>query len=245
MSFLDTCLSLDFKSLEKFKDIFTTQTPNHFFTDNFFNSYDAKTILNKWPSSMSPYWKVPPRMIENNVGNKREISSFEHMDIQIQEILKKLHDKDFIKSLEYITGIPNLYPDEHMYGCGLIETPRNGFLKIHADFNYLEKIKKYRRINIVIYMNEDWKNEWNGHIKFYSEDTQTCIKSYCPLFNYFILFKVSDKVYHGYPELVDCPTNMSRKSINFFYYTDEPDKDQSVEPHKTLWKTNLGEDIPY
>ena len=94
-------------------------------------------------------------------------------------------------------------------------------------------------------MNEEWKPEWNGNINFYSEDLSTIIKTYPPLFNNFLLFRVSDKVFHGYPELIDCPTGMHRKSINFFYYTDEPDKDQSVEPHKTLWKTNEGEDIPY
>ena len=132
-----------------------------------------------------------------------------------------------------------------MHGNGLVNTPKNGFLKIHADFNYLEKIKKYRRINIIIYMNKEWQPEWKGHINFYSEDIRTVIKSYSPLFNNFLLFRVTDKVFHGYPELIDCPTDMSRKSINFFYYTDEPDKDQAVEPHKTLWRTNSGEEIPY
>ena len=244
MSFLDSCLIQDYTLLEKYKTDFSNQTPNHFFSSDFFSNKDAMTILKEWPSTEAS-WKTSQPLINFGVGRKSEINDLKDMGDYTQTIFKLLQSKEFIKSIEFITGIYNLHPDPYMYGCGLVNTPKNGFLKIHADFNYLEKLKKYRRINIIIYMNTEWKPEWNGNINFYSENLSTIIKTYSPLFNNFLLFRVTDKVFHGYPELIDCPTGMFRKSINFFYYTDEPDKDQATEPHKTLWKTNKGDDIPY
>jgi Rps23 Pro-64 3,4-dihydroxylase Tpa1-like proline 4-hydroxylase len=244
MSFLELCLKQDYASLEVYKTEFQTQSPNHFFHSNFFPDQDAKSILAEWPAAGSP-WKTSQPLVDFGVGIKNEINDLDKMGERTRDILKLLQSSEFIRSLEFITGIDNLCPDLSMHGCGLVNTPKNGFLKIHADFNYLERLKKYRRINIVIYLNEEWQKEWKGDINFYSEDLTTTIKSYSPLFNNFIMFRVSDKVFHGYPEPIDCPTGMSRKSINFFYYTDEPDKDQSIHAHKTIWKTNTGDDIPY
>ena len=174
-------------------------------------------------------------MVDYGVGNKLEISKLDLMGPQTQKILLKLISEPFIKSLEYVTGINNLKSDIELYGGGLVYTPSGGFLKVHADFNYYDKIKMYRRINIIIYLNEEWEESWNGNLEFWSEDMQK-IKSYPPTVNTAILFHVHDKAFHGYPDKINCPATMGRKSINLYYYTIENDSFQDKNPHKTIWK---------
>ena len=40
-----------------------------------------------------------------------------------------------------------------------------GFLKMHADFNWHKKLKLYRRLNVLIYLNKDWDPEWGGDFR--------------------------------------------------------------------------------
>ena len=175
-------------------------------------------------------------MIDNNIGYKKEISNIYLLDEHIIRIFEKLHSKEFISSLEYITGIKNLIADKELYGGGIVNTPSKGYLKLHADFNYYDKIKLYRRLNLVIYLNEYWDKEWNGNLEIWDKNLKEKVKVYEPLGNNFILFRVTDNVYHGYPDPLKCPEDTNRKSINIYYYTKENDIEQSIEPHKTIWK---------
>jgi Rps23 Pro-64 3,4-dihydroxylase Tpa1-like proline 4-hydroxylase len=103
---------------------------------------------------------------------------------------------------------------------GLVYTPTGGFLKVHADFNFYSKINMYRRINVIIYLNEEWHDDWNGSLEFWSED-MIKQKSYPPRLNTAVLFHVHDKAFHGYPDKLQCPEKLGRKSINLYYYTKE------------------------
>ena len=37
---------------------------------------------------------------------------------------------------------------------------------MHVDFNWHKKLKLYRRLNLLIYVNPIWEEEWCGHLKF-------------------------------------------------------------------------------
>jgi Rps23 Pro-64 3,4-dihydroxylase Tpa1-like proline 4-hydroxylase len=68
----------------------------------------------------------------------------------------------FIDFLETLTGITGLLPDPHLWGGGLHQIQRGGFLKVHADFNRHERLDLDRRLNLLVYLNKDWKEEYGG-----------------------------------------------------------------------------------
>ena len=168
MSLVETFSTNNQEKLNILKNTYEMGTPvEHIYINDFFSNEDLKSILEEWPSLDNTRWSSLKRMVDYGVGNKLEISKLELMGPQTQQILLRLISEPFIKSLEYVTGIKNLKSDIELYGGGLVYTPSGGFLKVHADFNYYDKIKMYRRINIIIYLNEEWKESWNGNLEFW------------------------------------------------------------------------------
>ena len=63
--------------------------------------------------------------------------------------------------LNELTGIKEpLISDPYLSGGGYHEIKTGGLLKVHADFNKHPKLDLDRRLNLLIYLNEDWKDEW-------------------------------------------------------------------------------------
>lgn len=243
-SFLESLFHKNPEFLEQTRHIYSTANHiQHIYGKSFFSAEDTQTILEDWPSIDDSRWNCLQRMVEFGVGKKLEIAKYEQMPQRIASILQKLQTKEFVESIESITGIPNLKSDLDLYGGGMVYTPSGGFLKVHADFNYYEKLKMYRRINLIVYMNELWPSEWKGNIEFWNEEMTLKVLDYPPYVNTFLLFRVNDKAFHGYPEPIQCPANEGRKSLNFYFYSTEPDSEQSIEPHKTIWKDQTNQQL--
>ena len=45
------------------------------------------------------------------------------------------------------------------------------------------------------------------------------IKKILPIFNRLVIFNTTDYTYHGLPEPINCPSNMSRKSLALYYFS--------------------------
>ena len=73
--------------------------------------------------------------------------------------LYHLNSKAFIEFIEQITGIMGLVADPEP---GIHQVMRGGWLAVHADNMTHRKTKLARRINLFIYLNKDWKDEYNG-----------------------------------------------------------------------------------
>ena len=72
--------------------------------------------------------------------------------------------------LEALTGIEGLIPDPYFGGGGPHQIQPGGFLKIHADFNVHPQLKLDRRLNMLIYLNKDWREEYGGHLELWDRD---------------------------------------------------------------------------
>src|ERR1041385_9291271 len=90
--------------------------------------------------------------------------------------------------LEALTGIEGLIPDPYFGGGGLHQIEPGGFLKIHADFNVHPKLHLDRRLNMLIYMNRDWREEYGGHLELWDAEMRKCRKRILPTFNRTVVF---------------------------------------------------------
>lgn len=164
-----------------------------------------------------------------------------------KQFVHYLNSEPFLEFLQVLTGIEEtLVPDPFFEGGGFHQTKAGGFLKIHADFNKHKLTKLDRRLNILIYLNKDWKEEYGGYFEMWDKDMTKCVGKFAPEFNTLAMFNTTDFTYHGLPNPLTCPPDRSRKSIALYYYSNgrpSSEVNQGLEDHTTLFVARKGDTI--
>lgn len=150
---------------------------------------------------------------------KHKLSDMQRMPFNTQSLVGYLNSQEFIRILEKITNINEIYGDPDLLGGGIHAIGRDGYLKLHTDFNWHPKLKMHRRLNLLIYINEVWDPQWNGNIELWDSNAKTRLLSMAPQLGNALLFETTDFSYHGHPDPLKCPNNVYRKSIAMYYYT--------------------------
>ena len=188
----------------------------HIVIDNFLPEDIATEIMTKFPvESRSRDVRFQSGKFENN---KRQISPY-NCSSSILNYFLFFNSAPFIDYLENLTGIKGLIADHHFGGGGFHETSNGGKLGVHADFRIHPKLKAHRRLNVIIYLNKEWKTEWKGQLELWSTDMKTLLSSIDPIFNRCIIFNTERNAFHGHPEPLDTPEGITRKSMALYYYT--------------------------
>jgi hypothetical protein len=137
----------------------------------------------------------------------------------VRNLFAELNGQAFLGFLEELTGIKGLIPDPYFEGGGLHETKRGGHLGVHADFNVHEKLSLERRLNLLIYLNEDWHDDYGGELELWDQTMKECVVRVKPVFGRAVIFNTDLDSYHGHPDPLECPPGRSRRSIATYYYT--------------------------
>ena len=136
-----------------------------------------------------------------------------------RRFLLDLCSSRFCLFLEALTGIQGVIPDPHFEGGGVHEMAREGFLKMHTDFNWNDKLKLDRRLNMLIYLNKDWQESWGGDLELWDSNMKNQFMKVPPAFNTTVIFSTTDYSYHGLPNPLECPENRRRRSLALYYYS--------------------------
>ena len=179
---------------------------------------------------------------ENPLEKKLAMDQLSKLPEPIVQILLEMNSAPFLNFLEKLSGIEGLIPDPYYRGGGIHQIERGGKLDVHIDFNIHPKLKLQRRLNVLLYLNQDWDESYGGHFELWrghKEGTKhvldECTDKILPIFNRFAMFSTSEKSYHGHPERLACPEDRTRKSIALYYYTvDRPD-DEKADAHSTTF----------
>jgi len=140
----------------------------------------------------------------------------------LQDVAKELCSPEFVAYLERLTGISSLIPDYTMDGGGLHQTLRGGHLNIHADFTTHHTHENWaRRVNILLYLNEEWHDDWGGKLELWDRDMTACQARVTPGGNRMLVFSTADDTFHGHPDGLTCPPDMARRSLAMYYFTEE------------------------
>jgi hypothetical protein len=210
----------------------------HIVADNFLPQEIADRLLAEFPSPEKIDWirQTNPRSKKLSTEALDEVSSFTY------QLLNHFNSPAALNFLERLTGIPALVPDPYFVGGGLHQIERDGYLKIHADFNMHPKLKLDRRINLLLYMNKDWKEEYGGHLELWDKTMTRCVKKVLPVFNRCVIFSTLDWAFHGHPEPLTCPPGWTRKSVALYYYTNgRPEAEKTgAGTHGTLYQARPG-----
>lgn len=148
------------------------------------------------------------------------------------------NSRAFIFFLEQMTGIKGLIPDPYFLGGGIHKTLNGGHLDIHADFNVHTHMRVERRLNVLIYLNPEWKEEYGGSFEIWDNDMTKKMSSFVPTENRMVCFSTGSNTFHGNPEPVNHPDGEPRQSIALYYYT--ATWDDSRKEHSTIFKPRPG-----
>lgn len=162
----------------------------------------------------------------------------DHLPLFTRAVFGTLNSQAFLRFLEEMTGIPNLIPDPYYKGAGIHRTNNGGYLGVHADFNFHKQMYLERRLNVLIYLNPDWKPDYGGAFEVWTKDMKTRVAQFPPVMNRMCCFSTSSESYHGNPEPVNHPDGEPRLSIALYYYT--PTWSEERVAHSTLFRPRPG-----
>ncbi len=211
----------------------------HIYFDDFFDNDVVERVLKEFPRENDIDW------IKYYDGHQKKLANENETNIGFfsRHVLYSLNSSLFLRFLEELTGIKNLISDPSLRGGGLHNIYQGGKLGVHVDFNKHEQYGLDRRLNLLLYLNKDWREEYGGHIELWDREVKKCVRSYLPKFNRVVIFSTTKTSFHGHPEPLSCPKYMSRKSLALYYYTNGwPEKVQN-ENHSTIFKLRPDEKI--
>jgi 2OG-Fe(II) oxygenase superfamily len=210
----------------------------HIVLDDLFSEEAIERVRQEVPSPDEIRWIE----FDDARGKKLASKAETQLGAATRNFLYQMNSSVFIEFLETLTGIEGLIPDPHFWDGGLHQIVRGGFLKIHADFNRHPKLKLDRRLNLLVYLNRDWREEWGGHLELWDRKMAECRAKILPIFGRCVIFNTTDFSYHGHPDPLGCPNSESRKSVAVYYYSNgRPHDEIGGDHYATLFRKRPGE----
>ena len=211
----------------------------HIVWDSFLDKKTLKSITYEFPHEDSDFWTWKSNDT-NSIKYMCQDQSLIDKLPNINNLIKYLNSSYFCGILSSIFEIPNLVSDDDLAGGGLHMIGDGGFLKVHADFNQSDKKPDYhRRLNLILYLNDEWKDSYNGNLELWDTDLTEAKVKIEPISNRMICFNTQPDgdviAYHGHPKPLNVPKGIYRKSIALYYYTKEKPSSLLSEKHKTLY----------
>lgn len=215
------------------KNYQTDQPFPHIVLDNFFSNEFLDKIIDCFPEQEQA-------SVSHQSNTQYLKKGYRPQDLTqnpCTHYLSLLNSAPILEFLEQLTGITGLITDPYYAGGGLHETTNGGYLDIHVDFRKHKKLNLERRLNMIIFLNKDWKPEYGGNLELWDTEMKGKVVEIAPLYNRCVIFNTTENSYHGQPKPVNCPSNISRRSIALYYYTNS--KNINDLTSETKWKSKL------
>ncbi|HEY8180883.1 MAG TPA: 2OG-Fe(II) oxygenase [Thermoanaerobaculia bacterium] len=201
--------------------------------DGLFDDRELDRVIADFPAPDQMRWARFDNPQEKKLGFYYESSAISPV---IRQFLDAMNGFEMLLFLEALTGIDGLIPDPYFGGGGLHQIEAGGFLKVHADFNVHPKLKIDRRLNLLLYLNKDWREEYGGHLELWDSEMKACRKRILPVFNRTVVFSTTDTSFHGHPQPLTPPPGRTRKSISLYYYSAGRPASEASPPHDTIFR---------
>ena len=166
---------------------------------------------------------------KKNKGTDKSYS--EYLPPTAHRVVQRLTSPSYLAFLSDTFGIHDLLPDPETFGAGRHEIHAGGFLRMHVDFNQ-HPSGLWRRLSLLLYVNERWENEWRGELILSGDKEYSCI---VPNPGVAVTFATTETSWHGHPVPLATPDGISRRSIAIYYYTKEAPSN-AAEPHTTIYR---------
>ena len=204
--------------------------------DNFLNDDYAEQLYQSFPTH-DENWYV----YENPIEVKYAFDDINKLATPLKNFFYHLSSPSTISLFSFISGIQDLEYDEYLHGAGLHSHPRHGRLQIHLDYEKHPFSGKERRLNIIFFLTKEWKEDWKGHNELWDSKLKSSVRKTTVRFNRAIIFKTNDISFHGVPEKIQCPQNVFRNSLAYYYVSPLKDNEKKNYRKKAAFFPSLSE----
>ncbi|MBT3646825.1 MAG: 2OG-Fe(II) oxygenase [Flavobacteriales bacterium] len=235
-------IDLDFLEAEfdTIQQNFNSGTPFRWCTfDGIFKSSEAELVLNAYPAVEDGKWDGTTYLDQKNKFQKTKFESGSVFDA----VFAELNSDEFLGWLQRVTKLEDkIIGDANLFGGGLHQSINGAFLNVHVDYNIHPETQFHRRLNTIVYMNKEWKDEYNGHLELWdlSNNNKVQIAQVAPEFNRCVMFETNEISFHGHPKPLNTPEGINRKSLATYYYTKTRPESEIAQDHNTIYVNTEG-----
>lgn len=213
-------------NIDALKDALKTfkgNTPfDHCVIDGFLKEDIAQAVEAEFLQYEDPKWFY----YKNAIEDKKALNDWNAFPALTYKVFRELISEDFMNTLSEALDVP-LYQDPGLHGGGWHMHGPGGNLNPHYDYSIHPKVGLQRKVNIIIYMSSDLKDQHGGHLGLWNHDTDNdapgdLIKVVQPKFNRAVIFDTTQNSWHGMCKPLTQPEGIYRKSLAIYYLTDPP-----------------------
>lgn len=196
----------------------------HIAIDGLFPDSVLQGILEELPSRKAQQWTrwgSGSQFEDSDNSIKMGISREAMVGPVTRNFMLQLNSALFLQFVSVLSAAApdSLLGDPTFRGGGLHSTGAGGRLLVHADTERHPLGSPFcQKLNIIIYLNRDWPEEYEGHLELWSRDGSQRVQRIAPVFNRTVIFESGTNTYHGHPRPLTCPPDRSRISLAAYYY---------------------------
>ena len=160
---------INFSDIEKAKESWNTAVPfSHCVIDNFLSKELALDLEKEFPSFDSDVW----HSYKNAIEDKKVSNNWNYFPENTYSVVSALNSEYFTNflSVNLLNGV-QLFSDGGLNGGGWHIHSKGGKLNQHLDYSLHPKLHKQRKLNIIIYLNSSWQDDWGGTLGFWSNES--------------------------------------------------------------------------
>ncbi len=208
----------------------------HVLLERFFDAAFLQRLLAEFPQ----FERGNARNEAGEIGAKAVVEKIAPLGAAFAELDALIQTPEFLKLVGTITGIDDLRYDPHYFGGGTHENRNGQELDPHVDFNLHPLTGWHRRLNLIVYLNPEWRREWGGNLELHSNprtpdaDEITLIE---PCMNRCVIFETTESSWHGFSriDLDRAAPGLTRRSIALYFYTPTRPQHELADAHSTIY----------
>lgn len=216
---------------------FATARPfGHAVIDDFLHPDLCRKLIAEFPAFDNRYAINE----HGEVGRKSAIPDIGRLGTSFRQFDSLMRDRAFLQWMGRVTGIEDLRYDPDYVGGGTHENLEGQELDLHVDFNYHPGTFLHRRLNLIVFLNPEWSEDWGGCLELREDPWNLSVgqaRLVVPLANRAVLFETTERSWHGFTRirLPEGKRHISRRSLAVYFYTRERPAEETAASHATVY----------
>jgi len=207
----------------------------HIVIDPFLDPQFCRELVAQFP----PFEAGDARNERGEPAGKSVIAGIARLGAAYERFDRLMRDGEFLSMISRITGISGLIYDGDYIGGGTHENRDGQELDPHVDFNYHPRMGWHRRLNLIVFLNPQWEEDWGGCLELLREPTVESGKArkmVVPRANCAVIFETTERSWHGFRVIRTPPgLGISRKSLAVYFYSRDRPAAEIAPSHGTYY----------
>jgi Rps23 Pro-64 3,4-dihydroxylase Tpa1-like proline 4-hydroxylase len=214
---------------------FASATPfRHVVIDDFLGAADYAELVASFP----PFDAAQARNELGQTGRKAVVPNLTSLGPAYARFDELMRSTQFLAFVSRVTAIRDLLYDPEYVGGGTHENLDGQDLDLHVDFNYHPGRQWHRRLNLILFLNEEWEEGWGGLLELQGDPWREAeARKVMPSANRCVIFETTECSWHGFRRirLPEEKRHLSRRSIAVYFYTKERPREERAPSHGTVY----------